>query len=1009
MAFVILTFAFSTAAIAQNTSGNNTGGSANLCQGVTCSESSVTCADGYVAKCSNSCDSATGSCSQCAPSCSGHDKTFCETTQCGGNEKTCPDGFKASCTKTCDNAAKQCKDCEPSCAGHDAVTQPANGTTTTCPAAPTPLACEQGKYLETKYDDKKCITGYECKQSTSTTCPAAPSKPACGQDEYAETKYDANKCITGYQCKAKITCPQLSPPSPDFCKDGYTEAKKDSSGCITGYECRKTETRTCPTPPPFPQCNGRVETRHDNNGCAIGYECRPESSSNDARGAKWQCYDSSTYGESGECRPAEKWKQMAEESCRDKCNADKSKCGVNSFSLGERCGPGANCGNNFCEGGEERSCPHDCQVTTGPGKCGDTICDAGEDANRCPSDCKVPGRTCPLAIQCSDGTQTVCKQDGNSCQCGQCPIDNLPQGCRQEKDEKGFVTVQCEQREQCKEVSQEDRVACTEKGGVPRFSRDGSGCKRFECSFGGGGENIFAPGHSQQCPTREEWEMTSKKCASLGKITVTKIERGCNIPTCIEKRGEQCGLVPGPERERIEQECSERGARTVRFTDERGCQKISCADENTCQKDLPEEAYRACGAKGGEIAVKRDQNGCMIFSDCLRKGNMQESYVEEQKGELDTAELLGIAIKLERLRVELDKLSRETKNIAEYYKNTGSNEAERFERVSGMFAAATDKIDDIKNKIRDSAESLDKDDMREIRQDIKYVKDVMIKDILYMMLSNGDDVKKIKERSSTDCENDEQCFGEALRLCKPMKFYPEGDDGPEVTITGLEDGKCIMKARLDDDKGPPAGVVAGGPPWEMTCRIEKYALGMRNPEEDIFPYCQGSMVELIKKYGTGGSGGAPGIPGKCSGEGCKEYCGKGPAEAKECLEQMGQYLPEEAKQGLQMIAEGKGSGGFGGQGEFSDSDQYRRDQFSEEFGNDDYNAGFRHEEGTGPEFPSGQQSRQPSIRPSQPVQIQPREFRQPQENQQQAACVGCLNNGVCDPNECSGCADCLRK
>ncbi len=966
-AFVLIVFAFSAAAIAQDP-GNNTGGSQNLCEGVTCSESSATCADGYAAKCSNSCNSATGQCSQCTPSCSGHDKTFCETAQCGGNEKTCPDGFKATCTKTCDNAARRCNDCEPSCAGHETATQPTNGTqTTTCPqlTPPSPDFCKDG--VTVPIYSGSCITGYECKKSTATTCPTAPQQPQCPSDAYPEPQYDANKCITG-------------------------------------YECRKKETKTCPTPPPFPSCDGRIETKHDNNGCAVGYECRPivTPGGTQHRNAKWTCYDGSTYseGESTSCKPSDIWKQYAEDRCKDRCNEDKSKCGVNSFSLGEGCGfaSTSTCGNNICEGDEgacrasacktnengERICtsdcgpgycPEDCRATMRQGKCGDTICDAGEDANSCPSDCKVPGRSCPLAIQCGDGSQAVCRQDGDRCSCDQCPITNLPPGCRQEKDEKGFVNVRCEDKSECREISQEERVACVERGGVPMFRTEGR-CKRFECSIGGGGNNIFE--RQGSCPTREDWEKTSSKCAELGLRTMTKIENGCNIPTCVEKREEQCGLVPGPERERIENECRDRGARVVRSMDEKGCQKIECADENTCQRELPEEAYRACGAKGGEVAVKRDQSGCVIFSECLRRGSIEESYVEEPEGSLDPAELLQIALKLERLKVELDKLSRETKNIADYYKGTGSNEAERFERVSGMFAAATGKIDDIKNKIRDSADSLGREGLAGIRQDIKYVKDVMIKDILYMMLSNGDDVKKIKERSSTDCGSDEQCFGEALRLCKPMTFYPEGDDGPEVTITGLEDGKCVMKARLDDSKGPPAGVVAGGPPWEMTCRIEKYALGIGNPEEDVFPYCQGSMVELIKQFGTGG-GGPPGIEGKCSGDSCREYCGKGPAEAKECLEKMGQYLPPEAKEGLKLLAEGRTSRSF---------------VSGEEFGSR-----------PGAEFATSEpkQFRQP-----QPAQ--PQGISVPSSGKQEpAACVGCLTNGICDPGECSGCADCMRK
>ncbi len=886
---VLTVFVLSTLAIAQNAPANGGQTSTNVCQGVTCSESTLTCPDGYVATCSNSCDSSTGQCSQCTPSCSGHEKSFCETTQCGSNEKTCPDGFRAVCQKQCDNAALKCIDCEPSCAGHEPTTQP--------------------------------------------TCPSPPAKPTCAQGEYVYTNYDANRCIVSYECKTSTSCPAVQPIS---CTDGKLEVQYDQNGCIVKQECKSDYIST---------------------------------GSGTYKNAKWECYDGSSrsQGDATSCKYSEDWRRYAEDYCRDRCNADKSKCGVNSFSAGELCGAGGTCGNNICEGDEYKYCQQDCESTTGPKKCGDTICDVGEDAYNCPSDCKVPGRSCPLTIQCSDGSQAACRQDGDRCQCGQCPITNLPPDCRQEKDEKGFITVRCERKEECREISQEERIACTEKGGVPVFRKDPGGCKRFECSSGSGG-SLFTSQPSL-CPSGNEVKKGIDKCFELGLRGVVKYEAGCPVPTCIEKEKGQCQEPSPEERQRMDNECTSRGGRLTRFVNRDGCQQVICREERSCQRELPEDAYRACGAKGGEIAVKRDQSGCVVFSDCLRRGNIEESYVEESGRKLDPAELLQIALKLEKLKVELDKLARETKNIADYYKSTGSSEEERFSRVSGMFAAATEKIDEIKDKIRSSADDMEREDLREIRSDIKYVKDVMIKDILYMMLSNGDDVKKIKERSSTDCGEDGGCFDDALRLCKPIKFYPEGDEGPEVTITGLEDGKCVMKAVLPADKGPPAGVVPGGPPWEMTCKLEKYALGVRNPEEDIFPYCQGSMLELIKRFGTPEKGkGGPGIPGKCSGAECRQYCSRGPAEAKECLEKMGQYLPEEAIKGLKHLAEG---------GSYSGSDY-----------EGDYNYQYQQES-----YPGGYP---PSTATTSP-------------QQEPAACVGCLSNGVCDPGECSGCPDCTRQ
>ena len=50
--------------------------------------------------------------------------------------------------------------------------------------------------------------------------------------------------------------------------------------------------------------------------------------------------------------------------------------------------PGPGCGDGVCEpsrGETSESCPQDC-----PAKCGDAICEAGENTMNCPSDCRIP-------------------------------------------------------------------------------------------------------------------------------------------------------------------------------------------------------------------------------------------------------------------------------------------------------------------------------------------------------------------------------------------------------------------------------------------------------------------------------------------------------------------------------------------------------------------------------------------------------------------------------------------
>jgi hypothetical protein len=317
-------------------------------------------------------------------------------------------------------------------------------------------------------------------------------------------------------------------------------------------------------------------------------------------------------------------------------------------------------------------------------------------------------------------------------------------------------------------------------------------------------------------------------------------ERGCKIAKCMDADQEQawmnedCSMVPGPVREKTEKECSEKGLDVIKSYDENGCQILKCAQPNECQREISKEASEKCKSKGGEFVVKKDDKGCVVYSECVTRGDNSRVYVEKIEKVPDATELLDIAFKLENLKMSLDKLAKQTNEIADYYKSTGSNEEQRFTRVSDMFISAKVKVDNIKTKIRNKLKTLTTDDITEIKTDIKYLKDVTIKDIVYVMLSTGDDVKAITSGSGeNDCGSDSVCFDKAFRICKPVSFNAEGNIS--VKITGLEKSTCIMTASASKN----------GQNYDMTCKIEKYADGIGGAESNILPYCTGSLKDMM--------------------------------------------------------------------------------------------------------------------------------------------------------------------
>lgn len=163
--------------------------------------------------------------------------------------------------------------------------------------------------------------------------------------------------------------------------------------------------------------------------------------------AQWQCYDGSAESHSdSSCKSSEAWSEFAKDSCESRCNDDKSKCGVNSFSVS------GECRHEVKNEVKKEACPAypvpDC------GK--NSILKTNAGANGCVSYYCEPLATaaCPADVQqCPDGSYVKralpgCDFEPCPAITAQCPYASLPTcqtGTTIEKhfDDKGCVYYNC--------------------------------------------------------------------------------------------------------------------------------------------------------------------------------------------------------------------------------------------------------------------------------------------------------------------------------------------------------------------------------------------------------------------------------------------------------------------------------------------------------------------------------------------------------------------------------------
>ncbi|MFH1711074.1 MAG: hypothetical protein ABH840_02065, partial [Nanoarchaeota archaeon] len=340
-----------------------------------------------------------------------------------------------------------------------------------------------------------------------------------------------------------------------------------------------------------------------------------------------------------------------------------------------------------------------------------------------------------------------------------------------------------------------------------------------------------------ECSTEDMLSEMEEKCRSIGIEPFIVKERGCKYVKCSGKTPEIKRCIEDIEAvKKTKEECEINNGRIVKDFDSIGCPVTVCVspeEEFECEKSVPPEAYENCELEGGNLVIKRDGEDCINLLMCTKRGNSDVAY--EEIGEMPpAAKLLSIALKLESLKIQFDQIIRNLRGIVNYYEEVDNTaRAESFRKALGLFSNANDKIEEVKVKLRERAEDITEEDLRDIKHDIKYISETVMQDALYIILGGEIEIEGsigVIEEGYADCGNDNDCLEEALSLCEPAVLRLNENF---AKIEGLEGEACILEVSF---------MGAG-----MVCKIKDYAT-FRFEGRDLFQYCEGKGREVLKMF-----------------------------------------------------------------------------------------------------------------------------------------------------------------
>ncbi len=328
--------------------------------------------------------------------------------------------------------------------------------------------------------------------------------------------------------------------------------------------------------------------------------------------------------------------------------------------------------------------------------------------------------------------------------------------------------------------------------------------------------------YQRQCPDENALAEMNAKCKEHGGSVTERTDpySGCTISECFFNGGQ------GSSQGQFGQGEFKQGGQGANFFGEQACQS----------EEEAEEQSSICGEFGSEAIAVPSPPGCAPRIVCAQKGqgygSGHLSYDEYQqgqdrfdRGELGSAQVLEVILKMDSIKIQLDGVQQKMESIAGYYEKQGDTEsAENYRDGAAILDQVASKIDEQKTAMKSAVESgtLDYETIYQIRSDLRYSVDELLNQVISALL--GVEYLGIAEKDleASDCGSNGLCFEDYFRNCvEGSSFSPE----PSVTINideTTENDECVLQI--------------SSPMGSGTCTVPNYRYATLS-KESIMPFC----------------------------------------------------------------------------------------------------------------------------------------------------------------------------